>query len=146
MRNLSVRKKILFGFSVTIVFLFVIILVVFFSNMRTASDLATEQSENALLGLNDEYVLHYWRARVEAAPLYTSLDVNAHDNAIHYIDLALKTLGRMDSQIVDYPVLQKYKGDLSTIVTIHSRLSLTMAQVTVKSEICVDKNALTARL
>ena len=115
MRNVKVRGKILLSFGVTILFIIIMVVVVLLSNLQTSSDLKLEQNENALLGLNNEYVLSYWKARVAAAPLYTSLDPKAHDETVKYIEMAYATLETMKSNLGSNPALAKYSEDILLI-------------------------------
>ncbi|MCL1904242.1 MAG: methyl-accepting chemotaxis protein [Oscillospiraceae bacterium] len=99
MRNLKVGKKLMVGFGSSVAMILIITMLVFLSNISTSANIELVKVNSALLAGYDDFVKHYWEARVESVKLLTSLDPEIYRRTDEYIDGSYKNLDEMRRRI-----------------------------------------------
>ena len=115
MKNLKVGTKIIAGSGVSIIMILIIMVVIFLSNTETAKDIEVIRINTVLLSDYNDFVEHYWEARVEATALLTSLDPNVYQKTLGHVTAAYQSLDEMRDHIGNNEILSSHNVAVDAI-------------------------------
>ena len=99
MKNLKVGKKLMIGFGSSAIMILIITLLMFMSNISTSTNIELVKVNTTLLSNYDDFVKHYWEARVESVKLLTSLDPEIYSKTVAHVNESYRNLEKMKESV-----------------------------------------------